>query len=352
VGEPSASPSPQPSALRVRGRLWLSVAIAISVVLAVAGATTVWWLGSRTSGGPTSCSGNSTYSGTVTDSAHRGLGAIVVALSPVVQRDGIVTSVLTNDSGAWSATVSGGCGYRALLYWQSESDGPLLGNVSGLPRSSSISVNVSEAPLSLVLFREFSHTSNVTISAEISAGVRFSVSARANGNISLGFLEINAANESGTDFITREGHGTTASGSYALVYEGAKAVEVVDLDGDSVVYVLPTANGRFAFSAANDHLTMGEAIDLNLAHNVNPYVQVAGHGTATYWWDVTGGSRIPLAQNVSAFGTQLGSSFGVNAGAHAKFTVTITNLGDSDNCYVMYRESFEFHLWFYSPSHC
>jgi hypothetical protein len=70
------------------------------------------------------------------------------------------------------------------------------------------------------------------------------------------------------------------------------------------------------------------------------------------WWDVTGRTGIPLAQNVSAFGTDLRSTFGVAAGAHAKFTFKITNDATSDHCFVFYRQSFELHLWFYSPSDC
>jgi hypothetical protein len=266
--------------------------------------------------------------------------------------DGTNKRVPTNESGAWSATVSGGCAYRARLYWRSDAGGPLLANVSELPRNSHVSVNVSEEEVSLVLFREFSHSANVTISVVLSAGVKFSVDAVAKGSLSLGFLEVNAANRPGADFIVPATLETTAPGSHAVVYRGAKAFRVVDVWNDSVIYLVPTPGGRFEFLAATDALTMSEAIARDGAANINPYVQIAGHGIMTISWDVRTRTGIPLVENAAAFGTELRSTFGVDAGAHATFTVKITNEGDSNNCYVLYRQSFEFHLWFYSPTGC
>jgi hypothetical protein len=338
---------------------WLAVVIAFAVVVAIAGGALVWLLGSRSPGGPsgpggpTACAGNETYSGTVMDQAHQGRGGVVVVLSPVTPQAGVQAVVPTDGSGSWSATVSGGCAYRAQAFWQSDSTGPLLASVSEVSRTSSISVDVSEEPVSLFLFREFSHSPNVTISLEISRGLRFSVDAVARGSVSLGFLPINAASESGADFAVPESMGASASaGSYALLYRQARAFQVVDIEGDSVVYMVPTPEGRFEFSAATDHVTMDEAIELNLARDIYPFVQIAGSGISTYWWDVVEGSGIPLAQNATAFGTELPLTFAADDERRAKFTVRIVNPGDDEDCYVMYRESFEFHLWFYAPSRC
>lgn len=347
VEPPVAGPSPvRPGRLR-----WvpaLAIAVAVAVVLGVAG-TALWLTGSQSPVGPTPCAGTATYSGTVTDAAHRGLNGVIVTLSPVALQDGKVTSVPTNDTGGWSATVSGGCAYRASLYWQSSAEGPLLAYVSDLPRSSVVPVNVTEEAVSLVLFREFSHSSNVTISVEISSGVRFSVDARATGNIPLGFLGVNAAGRPGADFALANTMGTTAAVPYAFVYTRAKAFRVADVDGDFVVYVVPTAKGRFQFSEDTEYLAMEEAILRAEAADVYPYIQIAGRGISTYWWDFMDGTGVPLVQNASAFGTELRSTFTVGNGSRAKFTVTITNDGASNDCYVMYIESLlEFHLWYYS----
>jgi hypothetical protein len=228
------------------------------------------------------------------------------------------------------------------------SGGPWLANVSTLSNGSTIDVSVGREAVSLVLFSESAHDSNVTISVEVSGGVRFSVDAMTYGSIPLGFLDLNAAGRPGANFTVPLPMAMASTGFHALVYTGAEAYRVTDIFGNLLVYVTPSQNGRFAFSNAADSLTMEGAINLDYAANVNPYVQIAGHHTQTYWWDVTTGSRTPLAQDARAFDMKLPSTFSVAGGAHAKFTIEITNGGASNECYVQYSKFFDFHLWYFS----
>ena len=347
-GRPCSAP---PSRRRIRWIVPVAAAIASAIVLAGAAGLLVSQRSLRPPDSSTSCRGTVTYSGTVTDADHANLQGVVVFLSPLGVSNGSVQTVSTNGSGGWTASVSGTCAYRAQFYWQSSVDGPLLADVSGIQVSSVVAVNVQTQTISFPLFSEFAHDPNTTISVELSAGVTISVDAVAEGDIPLGFLGLDATGRPGADFVVPFTQGLKSTVPFGLAYEGAQGYRITDVSGHSLFYLLPAPKGRIVNDVAAETLSIGEAIGRAMTRNQYPYVQVAPHGVDTTWWLLSNGSGLPLARHANVFGIELSSTFGARGNAYARFTLEIANRGSSNECYVFYREGFDFHIWYYS-THC
>lgn len=337
-------------------QLVLGLVLATAVLVVLAGATAYYL--TRPSGEPVpvgaACAGNETYSGSVHNDTQAPVPEVVVALSPAPPNAGLRANVTTDASGAWSARVSGGCAYDAGLYWQSAADGPLLAEASNLTATSALTVHVAWQPATLTFLAEYPHDANATVTVTVPAGFSIFVDANASGNLSLGFLPTDGSGHPGYNF-TVEAMTAAHTSPFALEYTGAHVYRIQDAGGDVVVYATPTPGGAFGTVSATDPLTMTQAIDLLLAQNTYPYVQVArGIVEQSYWHNVTDATHAPLGTAASAFGATLWAYFTVpaNRTLFLRLEVTLTNPSNRDQCFVLDMGLVEAHVWHYGVGAC
>lgn len=335
------------------------VIVLVVVIIVVLAAIAAYYLSQAgPSGAAPACSGASTYSGTVTDTAGAGLGGVVVDLSPSAPGVGTTAAVTSSASGAWSASVSGACPYTATLYWRSASAGPRLATVATIPSTYNTQVNVTRAAVSLQFFAEFPNTAGINASLFLPAqNLTFSVDAVTSGTIPLGFLPVDSGGERGYNFTYPQPTNWTNGTPFALLDTGATAFRVGDENGHWVVYAVPGGAPAFTVTPVTDSLNMTAAIALAQAAGANPYVTVGAHATSTPGASfASNATHVALGTAGTAFGIGLPGFLSVvtdgSPQTYPASHVSLVNAGGGNVCYVVYTDVLNLHAWFYGTGRC
>ncbi len=337
----------------------LVAAILVVVIIVVLAAVTAYYLTlppSRT--GPVTtntCTGTKAYSGVVQNDTAVPVAGAVVSLKATPPNLGTNATATTDANGAWSATVSSGCAYTAVVYWQSSVNSPILARQSNLSTPSTVSVHVSWQNVNLTLLEEFPHSANANVTVTTPLGFSFFVEANSTGSIPLGFLQTDAAGSPGYGFSQTNVSGVdTGSLPWAIIWPAARAYQVRDMNGNSVVYAVPVLSALFQGENITDALTMANAIAQVQARGGNPYHQVAAHGTATATYNVTNATHVFTAATVGVFGVSLETFVSVptNSTLELGLSVQLLNTTNRVQCYVVDPEGPQVHTWYYGPGAC
>ncbi len=293
---------------------------------------------------PSGCLGQVVLRGNVTDQAGLPLAGVVVSLSSR-SGGGLEAVATTTATGEWQALVSARCPYAASYYWQSAQDGPLLATVTNVSGSSDYRAPVADQPIDLLLFAENSNALNVTISAELPAGVVFGVPAVVSGNISTGFLPAVGGGTRGWNFTLPGPVNLTARSPLGLVYQAAMAYRVQDEAGDWVVYVTPGYGGS-SLSFLQENMTPDQAAGLAYLQGRSPFYEVTGSSTGQLLATFTGASAGSFESTSGILGVPIASYLTVPAGRSAKVAASFVNSGPGNAWFIVYQGGADFYTWY------
>ena len=296
--------------------------------------------------GPTlSCRGQQVFSGIVFDAGNDPLAGVQVVFTPAPPLAGGSAVVRTSVGGQWSALVSGGCPYDAAFYRQSAEDGPLIAQRTSIPDRLNLSVPVSSQFRDLALFAEHPDADNVTVMADLGAGVVFTLPAVDSGSIPLGFLPVVAPGQRGANFTLSGELNLTASAPAEVLFLGAAVHSVQDIAGGWVVYAPPQYGGAQLSSTPED-LTPAQGAALAAQQGQDPYYEVCGLCTGGFRMSFTNESGIAVASNPDVFGVSLNASLAAPPRTAVHVTAVFASGGDSNAWFVVYREGADVHAWY------
>lgn len=340
-------------------RLILSLVLVVAILLVLAGVTAYYLTlppgKGGTPGATSTCTGSKAYSGVVENTTGSAVQGAVVSLAATPPNVGTYANATTDASGSWSATVSGVCAYTARVYWQSAVNSPLLAKEVNVSVASTFSVHVAWENVTLTLLEEFPHSANANVSVTTPLGFTFFVEANSTGSIPLGFLQTDAAGSPGYGFSQANVSGVdTGSLPFSMIRPAARAYQVQDINGNSVVYAVPLLQAWFGGADIADSLTMADAIALVQARGGNPYFQIASHATETIPFNVTNATHVFTAQTAAPFGVWLQTyvSVPMNSTLELGINVQLVNTSNRNQCYVIDPEGPQVHTWYYGAGAC
>ncbi len=291
------------------------------------------------------CTGQRSINGNLVDREMLPLFGVIVVLQPEPPGNGVSATVTSSDTGSWTALVSGGCPYDAAFYWQSADRGPLLAIARDVPSGLDIQLSVASHPEDLVLFAEHPDATNVTITANVTAGVVFSVPAVRFGNVSLGFLPAIGPGEWGANFTLPQDVNFSTNAPEAIEVAGAEVYWVQDAAGDWAVYALP-ATGTWNVTDIPENLTVGQGMGLDYLQGLYPYLSICSHCGTTQPMILGNGAEIWSGTTTPAFNASLQSFISRPAGTSVNAKFSLVNSGPSNNYYVIYQGGADLHVWF------
>ncbi|PSO07504.1 hypothetical protein B9Q04_10550 [Candidatus Marsarchaeota G2 archaeon BE_D] len=297
------------------------------------------------------CSGQLTYSGVVYNEEGQGLGGVWVHLVAIYPYTGSGGYAETDSTGHWSLTTTA-CPYNAYYYWQSYTNGPEIAVVNDVGQTSTVTVPVWEQPENIYLLYEFPDSTNVTVSVDLTANLEVSVNAQISGSISDGFLGTAADGSVGTTEVLEAGFQEYGSIPYATYIQKGNSFKVEDVNGNTIIYVQGYTTSQPSSENVKDYLSMAQGISEAQAKGQNPYITIAGDHTQTYQGTLSNTVVMDSQVSVSAFGVTLTTEMGVQSGTTLTVSFTIQNNSPYDQCYVVYYEGLEVHVWYYGQGVC
>jgi len=279
------------------------------------------------------------------------LGGVWVHLVAVYPFTGSGGYAETDSTGHWSLTTTS-CVYNAYYYWQSYTNGPEIAVVKGIGQTSTVTVPVWEQPENIYLLYEFPDSTNVTVSINLTANLEVSVNAQISGGISDGFLGTAADGSVGTTEVLQPGFQEYGNTPYGTYIQGVNSFKVEDVNGNTIIYVQAYTTRLPSTDNVKEYMSMAQGISEAQAKGEDPYVTIAGDHNQTYLLPLTATVVMDPQSSVSAFGATLTTEMGVQSGTTLSVSVTIHNSSPYDQCYVIYQEGLEVHVWYYGQGVC
>lgn len=296
------------------------------------------------------CSGQETYSGYVYDQEGAPLAGVVVYLATVRNFQPASNGAGTSDyNGYWSVTLQDQCPHNAYFYWQSDNNGPLLMTVSAIPLSgTTYTVNVWVVPENTQVAYEYPNTQEASIKVSISNSLSLSDNVYVQGGIADGFLGVDAAGQVGTTLTFDTVNSAYGTVPFEAYFSNWNSIKVEDTSGNMMVYKqaytgVPTLNT----ASVSEYISMSTALSKGAA-----YVQIAGNTGVDTKISVSGVVTLDAQVSMTAFGFTLTTEAGVQTGSQQSTEYTINNPNSYTQCFVVYQQGPEIHIWLYSNNPC
>jgi hypothetical protein len=296
------------------------------------------------------CPGQTNFYGTVEDQEGALLPGVVVYLNtPNGYQPYAYGSATTDVNGYWSITLASGCPANAQFWWQSDTNGPELSTVHLIPNGTTQIPNVwIEAQKTPVAY-EYPHNSEVTIRVDVKNQLVLSADAHFDAGFSVGFLGIDAGGSTGTEITIGKDTSAWSSNPFEASFSSGEQIKIIDISGKQLEYLhqyqgSPLLGGT---TGITDYLNMTWALN-----NGGQKVPVPANGGISASETISGVVSIDVQVGFSAFGFNLGAHAGVKNSVENTTDLTITNNYSHDQCFVVYQDGPDWHVWLYSNSAC
>ena len=203
------------------------------------------------------------------------------------------------------------------------------------------------------MIHEFPNDPTIETAFTTSTTVTVGVDASISGGIQTGFLGgLDVAGKVGTDSTIFPDFTADHTSPYVLYYPQGTVFKVLDVYGNSMVYVLAYSNVWPQTAADTEYLSMEGAIALDHSAGIYPYKQIAPNGHDSKVFTLSQTTTLDVQLGITVFGVTLTVETSVSAGTSQSVTVTFWNSSPNNACYVNYNEGMVVHSWLYGYVTC
>ena len=292
------------------------------------------------------------YDGVVKNVTGAAVGGVVVSLYTKPSYPADYGHAVTDEAGRWSV-VLGGCPHVARFYWASDVTGPLIGTTENgyIPPTSNTRVDVSRQPLNLTWVSEYPNDRNVSITFSVEGDLLVEAEANVTGHPAIGFLSRTSSGAVGSSMVLQGNYTVERGSPFGIEWAVGTAYRIVDVNGSTLTYLALRPGRRFDVVDAAEYLTMEEAIQLDRARGIYPYLSVAAFHSTTYrtvfQWAPGDATR-----NLTLFGATIPLRYNLTEAFNETVSVGLVNPTAYDRCYVRFFDVLVSHWWFYGNGTC